>query len=149
MPHADAALMLNLSGDAHALLINFEGELTSQFGDDQTLALRLRIPLFVGTFTPQGEQALRRFRKTLPSDLRGFLTDYESGLEQRTVDDPRYEFRLRAAIELAPKDLDPIAVQFTRYDDMTEGRGKPLRNWGAEGRSSSGTDCSPCLDVGC
>jgi hypothetical protein len=30
--HADAALMLNLSGHSHALLMNFEEELTSQFG---------------------------------------------------------------------------------------------------------------------
>lgn len=52
--HADAALMVTLSGHAHALLLNYEQELTSQFGDDQSLALRLRIPLFVGTFSPQG-----------------------------------------------------------------------------------------------
>lgn len=78
--HADAALMITLSGHAHALLLNYEQELTSQFGADQSLALRLRIPLFVGTFSSQGERALRQLRKTLPPDLRGFLTDYESGL---------------------------------------------------------------------
>jgi hypothetical protein len=71
--NADQALMLTLSGHAHALLVNYETELTSQFGDDRSLALRLRIPLFVGTFTTEGEQALRRFRKRLPTNLRGFL----------------------------------------------------------------------------
>jgi hypothetical protein len=81
------------------------------------LALRLRIPLFVGTVSPQGEQALRRFRKTLPPDLHGFLTEYESGLDEDVMRDHRYEFRLRAAVELAPRDPEAIAVQFTHYDD--------------------------------
>lgn len=118
--HADEALMLNLAGHAHALLVNYESELTEQFGEQRSLALRLRIPIFVGTFTPEGEQALRSFRKTLPADLRGFVTDYESGLDEAVVNDSRYEFRLRAMVELAPKDPDAIAMQFTRYEDMTE-----------------------------
>ncbi|ALG86720.1 hypothetical protein ACH46_08350 [Gordonia phthalatica] len=118
--HADEALMLNLAGHAHALLVNYETELTNQFGDTQSLALRLRLPIFVGTFTSQGEQALRRFRKTLPADLRSFVTDYESGLDEEVIGDSRYEFRLRAMVELAPKDPDAVAMQFTRYEDMTE-----------------------------
>lgn len=132
--HADAALMVTLSGHAHALLLNYEQELTSQIGDDQSLALRLRIPLFVGTFSPQGEQALRRLRKTLPPDLRGFLTDYESGLDESVVADPRYEFRLRATVELAPKDPDAVAVQFTRYDDMTEAERTAVEEMGRKGQ---------------
>ena len=132
--HADAALMVTLSGHAHALLLNYEQELTSEFGDDQSLALRLRIPLFVGTFSPQGEQALRRLRKTLPPDLRGFLTDYESGLDESVAADPRYEFRLRATVELAPKDPDAVAVQFTRYDDMTEAERAAVEEMGRKGQ---------------
>ncbi|WP_299520550.1 DUF3644 domain-containing protein [uncultured Serinicoccus sp.] len=118
--HADEALMLNLAGHAHALLVNYESELTDQFGEHRSLALRLRLPIFVGTFTAQGEQALRSFRRTLPADLRGFVTDYESGLDDSVVNDSRYEFRLRAMVELAPKDPDAVAIQFTRYEDMTE-----------------------------
>lgn len=118
--HADGALMLNLAGHAHALLVNYEAELTEQFGEQRSLALRLRLPIFVGTFTPQGEQALRSFRRTLPTGLRGFLTDYEAGLDDSVVNDSRYEFRLRAMVELAPKDPDAVAMQFTRYEDMTD-----------------------------
>lgn len=132
--HADSALMLNLSGHSHALLINYEQELTSEFGDDQSLALRLRIPLFVGTFSPQGEQALRRFRKTLPSEIRGFLTEYESGLQDAVISDSRYEFRLRATVELAPKDPDAVAVQFTHYDDMTEDERNAVEEMGRKGQ---------------
>lgn len=134
--HADAdqALMLNLSGHSHALLINFEEELTNQFGDDHSLALRLRIPLFVGTFSAQGEQALRRFRKTLPQDLHGFLTEYESGLEESTTNDSRFEFRLRATVELAPKDPDAVAIQFTRYEDMTDNERSAVEEMGRKGQ---------------
>ncbi len=132
--HADEALMLNLAGHAHALLVNFENELTSQFGDDSSLALRLRLPIFVGTFSPQGEQALRRFRKTLPKDLRAFLTEYESGLEESVINDARYEFRLRATVELAPKDPDAVAVQFTHYSDMTEAEREAVEEMGRRGQ---------------
>ncbi|WP_151525892.1 DUF3644 domain-containing protein [Serinicoccus kebangsaanensis] len=132
--HADAALMIVLSGHAHALLLNYEQELTSQFGDNHSLALRLRIPLFVGTFSPQGEQALRRLRKSLPNDLHGFVTDYESGLADDVVTDARYEFRLRATVELAPKDPDAVAVQFTRYDDMTEAERAAVEEMGRKGQ---------------
>lgn len=118
--NADEALMLNLAGHAHALLVNYESELTGQFGEQQSLAVRLRLPIFVGTFSSQGEQALRSFRKTLPADLRGFVTDYESGLDDSIVNDSKFEFRLRAMVELAPKDPDAIAMQFTRYEDMTD-----------------------------
>lgn len=132
--HADEALMLNLSGHAHALLLNFDSEMTAQFGSDQSLAVRLRIPLFVGTFSPEGEQALRRFRKTLPKDLQGFLTDYEAGLDAGVAADPRYEFRLRAAVELAPKDPDAVAVQFTHYNDMTEEERAAVEEMGRKGQ---------------
>ncbi len=132
--HADAALLVTLSGHAHALLLNYEHELTSQFGDDQSLALRLRIPLFVGTFSSQGEQVLRRLRKTLPPDLHGFLTKYESGLEESVTADPRYEFRLRAAVELAPKDPDAVAIQFTHYDNMSEDERAAVEEMGRKGQ---------------
>lgn len=132
--HADDALMLNLAGHAHALLVNFETEMTSQFGDDQSLALRLRLPIFVGTFSPQGEQALRRYRKTLPADLRAFLTEYEAGLDESVINDPRFEFRLRATVELAPKDPEAVAVQFTHYSDMTETEKQAVEEMGRRGQ---------------
>lgn len=132
--NADDALTLNLSGHTHALLVNYETELTDQFGDDHSLALRLRIPIFVGTFTPQGEQALRDFRKTLPADVRSFVTEYESGLDSSVVNDSRYEFRLRATVELAPKDPDALAIQYTRYEDMTEEEQAVVEELGKRGQ---------------
>lgn len=108
--------------------------MTAQFGDNQSLALRLRLPIFVGTFATQGEQALRRFRKTLPADLRSFVTDYESGFDDAVTTDPRYEFRLRAMVELAPKDPDAIAMQFTHYSDITDDERAAVEELGRRGQ---------------
>lgn len=47
------------------------------------------------------------------------MTDYESGLDEDVVNDQRYEFRLRAAVELAPKNPNAIAMQFMHYSDLT------------------------------
>ena len=132
--HADAALMLNLAGHSHALLINYESEVTSEFGEQHSLALRLRIPLFVGTFTPEGERALRQFRKTLPADLQGFLADYFTDLDDVVTGDPRFELRLRATIELAAKDPDAVAIQFTHLNDMTEQEKVAVEQMGRKGQ---------------
>lgn len=117
---ADAPLLLAVAGHAHALLVNYEEELTTLFGPEWSLATRLRFPVFVGTFTPGGEQALRRLRKTLPREMQNFLTDYYAGLDEATANDPRFEFRLRATLELSPKDPDATAIQFTNLADMTD-----------------------------
>lgn len=48
------------------------------------------------------------------------MTDYEAGLDESVINNPKYEFRLRAMVELAAKDPEAIAMQFTNYDDMTD-----------------------------
>lgn len=132
--HADEALMLNLAGHSHALLLNYESEMTSEFGDNHSMALRLRIPLFVGTFSPQGERALRQSRRALPSDLQGFLSDYYADLGDAVTDDPRFEFRLRVTIELAPKDPESVAIQFTHLNDMTDEEKAVVEEIGRKGQ---------------
>ncbi len=131
---SDESLMLNLSGHSHALLLNYEEELTHQFGHHASLATQLRLPIFVGTFTPDGEAALRRYRKSLSPDVRAFLTEYESGLPSETSSDPRYEFRLRATIELAPKDPDAISIQFTHSSDLSAEDRDVVERLGKEAR---------------
>ncbi|WP_370940466.1 DUF3644 domain-containing protein [Amycolatopsis sp. cg13] len=114
------ALAVSVSGQSQALLLNYEQELTGQFGTGSSLATRLRFPVFVGSFTDEGERTLRRLRSRLPAPLRTFIADYDAGLDASVTQDPRYDFRLRVLQELAPKDPDALAVQFTRYDDLTE-----------------------------
>ncbi|WP_027587434.1 hypothetical protein [Acidipropionibacterium thoenii] len=63
---------------------------------------------------------LRPVCRTLLSGIRGFLINYESGLDRSVATESEYEFRLCATVELAPKGPDAVAVQFTCYDDMPD-----------------------------
>lgn len=113
------ALNVALGGHAQALLLNFEEHLIEKFGVDQSLATQLRFPVFIGSFTDEGLSTLQRLRRSLPASLRTFISEYYSGLTPETEVDRRFEFRLRVMNELAPKDPDALAIQYTRYDDMT------------------------------
>jgi hypothetical protein len=127
------ALTAAVGGQAQALLLNYEGEITDQFGIDFSLATRLCFPVFIGSFTDEGERTLRRLRSQLPAALRTFIADYQSGLDDAVAKDPRYEFRLRVLQELAPKDPDALAVQYTRYDDLTDEQRATIEAIGKKG----------------
>jgi hypothetical protein len=127
------ALTAAVGGQAQALLLNYEEELTGQFGADSSLATRLRFPVFIGSFTDEGERTLRRLRSQLPAALRTFISEYDAGLDEAITRDPRYEFRLRVLQELAPKDPDAIAVQYTRFDDLNEEQRAAIEAIGKKG----------------
>lgn len=131
--NSDLALGTVLGGQAQALLLNYEEELVQQFGEIASLATHLRFPVFIGSFTDQGERTLRRLRTTLPAPLRRFIAEYESGLPPTVADHPRYELRLRVVNELAPKDPDALAIQYTRYDDMTDDQKAAVEQLGRKG----------------
>lgn len=127
------ALAAAVGGRAQALLLNYEAELTSQFGVASSLATRLRFPVFVGSFTAQGEKALIQLRKSLPASLRTFIAEYHANLDAAVTEDPRYELRLRVLQELAPKDPDALAIQYTRYDDLTAAERQAAETLGRKG----------------
>jgi hypothetical protein len=129
----DVALTAALGGHAQALLLNYEQEAVAQFGTSASLATRLRFPVFVGSFTDAGETTLRQLRKSLPVPLRRFIAEYEAGLPSHVVEDQRYELRLRVVNELAPRDPDALAIQFTRYDDLSETEKQTIEQLGRKG----------------
>lgn len=51
-----------------------------------------------------------------------------------TCDDPRFEFRLRATVELAPKDPEAVAIQFTHINDMTDAEKEAVEQMGRKGQ---------------
>lgn len=129
-----AALSAVVSGQAQALLLNYETELTDQFGIVSSLATRLRFPVFIGSFTEEGERALLALRKRLPASLRTFISDYHANLDPVVSGDPRYELRLRVLQELAPKDPDALAIQYTKYDDLTDEERAAVERLGRKGQ---------------
>ena len=127
------ALAAAASGQAQALLLNYEQELIDQFGTAASLATKLRFPVFIGSFTDEGEKALVRIRERLPASVRTFIADYNAGLDPDVSADPRYELRLRVFQELAKQDTDALAVQFTRYDDLTPQQREVVEQLGRKG----------------
>lgn len=142
------AMSLTFGGHAQAMLLNFEAELSGQFGAEASLATRLRFPVFVGSFTADGEQALRRLRAALPASLRTFAASFTSGLDPSVSNDSRFEFRLRLIPELAPRDPDALALQFSRLDDMTEEQKKAVVALGRSGAVITREQSRPVANAG-
>lgn len=132
--HTDRQLSEAVSGHAQALLVNFENELTTTFGSDQSLALILRFPVFVGSFTTEGEKALVELRERLPDSLKRFIANYHSGLPDSTSTDARFELRLSVVLQAA-KSADALAIQFTRWDDMSDEEKAAAELLGRRGRT--------------
>jgi hypothetical protein len=106
--------------------VNYESELTSQFGAEASLAHRLRFPVFVGSFTEEGEAVLRQMRASLPAGLHRFLTRYHEELDPRVRDDSRFEFRLRLMQVTAGRGGDALPLDFVRLSDMSDEQCKAL-----------------------
>lgn len=128
-----SSLSVALSGHAQAMLLNYEDELTTEFGSSTSLANRLQFPIFVGSFTDAGVKTLQRLRRQLPSALRNYIADYTSGLSTEVERDPRFEFRLRVVNELAPKDPEALPLQFTKYHELSTGERAAIEDMGRKG----------------
>lgn len=123
-------LTLAVGGRSQALLLNFEEELTSQFGVRHSLATKLGFPVFIGSFTGEGQQALERLHAKLPKELKRFIAQSADSLPDEVRDDEKYDMRLRVFLELAKTPADGLAIQFVRAADMTEEHTALLRDTG-------------------
>jgi hypothetical protein len=118
--HTEASFSIAFAGQSQALLVNFEDELVTTFGSKYSLATILRFPLFVGSFTDAGKEALLRLRDTLPPELKLFVTEFETALPEGVADDSRFELRLQVVLQQVQREDGGMAIQFTRWDDMSE-----------------------------
>lgn len=115
----DAALFAAIADKSQAMLLNFEEELTSQFGSQESLAEQLRFPVFIGTFTEPAEDALRRLNQALPTSLKKFLADHDTGIDDSVLADSRYSLRLKVQLQPAQRGEPDIALSFVRADELT------------------------------
>lgn len=121
------------SGYAQALLLNFEDELTNEFGERFSLGGHLRFPIFVGSTTPLGQARLRDLRGKLPRDARDFIAKFESDLDPAIAADPRYEFRVNVVQKLGPKSEADASLEFVREADLTPEQRAALLELGKSG----------------
>lgn len=113
-------LALAVGGRSQALLLNFEEELTTQFGVQFSLATKLRFPVFIGSFTTEGQLALERLHSKLPDELKRFIVRSTRDLADDVRDDDKYDMRLRVFMELVKNPASGLPIQFVRAADMTE-----------------------------
>ncbi|MCX6953058.1 MAG: DUF3644 domain-containing protein [Verrucomicrobia bacterium] len=116
---SDEALLTIVSGECHSMLLNYEEFITSFGGSENSLGKNLHFPVFIGGFTDQGKQDLLRMTKSLPADLRTFLTEYDAGLDDTVSRDPRYCMRLTIILESGNRKGD-LSLQFVNDKDLTD-----------------------------
>lgn len=121
------------AGYAQASLLNYEHELTSTFGDAHSLADSLRVPLFIGTFTAQGAERLRKAKRSLPMDVRHLLAAAEDDVDTGVLEDLRYEFRVHLVPMTGPKTEADLSLTFVREEDLTDEERTVLTTLGRAG----------------
>lgn len=109
----DEALGTVIGGECHSLLLNYEAELTQFAGVDHSLATVLNFPVFIGGFTDEGKASLVKMTKSLPAELRTFLAEYRSSLDETIAKDPKYALKLTVVLEKTNRNGD-LALNF--YD---------------------------------
>jgi hypothetical protein len=121
------------SGYAQALLINFEHELTNEFGPTYSLGEDLRVPIFVGSLTALGQARMEGLRDALPKPLRDFIAHFESEIPDDVLQDQRYEFRMTLVPKLGPKETTDKAITFVRESDLSDEERDTLMRIGTTG----------------
>jgi hypothetical protein len=70
----------------------------------------LRFPVFVGTFTTEGTEALLKLRDRLPANLKRFIAECHNGLSSEVAAEARFELRLRVVLEQVQRGGDVPAI---------------------------------------
>ena len=104
------------AGYLQAMLMNYEEELTSTFGAEHSVADKLRFPVYIATFTPDGVDRMMRAQESLPKELAKLLADAR---EDPAAADQRFEFRLHLVPKQGPPDAD-ASLTFLREEELSD-----------------------------
>lgn len=126
------ALTTVISGQCHALLLNYEDALVAVGGVDDSLATVLRFPVFIGGFTDHGKDSIVKLTNSLPPDLRTFLAEYDKTLDDALSRDPGYCLRLSVVLEKGNRKGD-LSLQFINMDDLDESAQSSIEDAAAKG----------------
>lgn len=114
----ESALKEIAGGRAHALVINYEHRLTEVFGEQHSLARRLRFPLFLESLkAPEHAQAVTS--TSAMKAARTMLTTFDAGLDESVLDDNRYDYRIRLVPTTSSKMDADAAYEFVNLDAAT------------------------------
>lgn len=113
--HDVAALV---AGKSQALLLNYERTVVDEFGHDESLADRLRLPLIVSTITDDAVEGLKAVRRRVPKSVLEYVQDFDAALDPELNADQRYDFRIYLVPQTGPKTDADVAMSFVRLDDL-------------------------------
>ena len=120
------AVLAETAAEAHAYVINFETELVSRFGESETLATELKLPLFVQSLAPARYHEQRALRRALPSSASNFISEFRTHVSSEVADDERFAYRLLLVPMKGPKTEADVALNFVRQEDLTDAERKKL-----------------------
>jgi hypothetical protein len=115
-----AGLMVVATGFTQALIINYEEEIVSQFGELCSIASEVHLPISLSTFSRDGLARLIAAQQALPGRLRDWIVDYRSGMDDEVLNDRRFEFRVEIIQKRAPAHEADLAVSFVREEELTQ-----------------------------
>lgn len=116
----EPGLRIMTVGFAQSLILNYEEELVTQFGNDWSVADVVHMPVALSTYTREGVAAMERAQRSVPKRVRDFFVDYRDQLSPEVRDDRRFEFRIEIIQKRAAKSEADLAISFVREDELDE-----------------------------
>lgn len=115
------ALDVAVTGEAQAMLLNFEELLVAQFGEEAALGDRLAVPLQLSGFRNDGAlRSLRKAQAQLPTDVTEFLARHRADLDDEILESPRYCLQIFFVPVTANRERSADAVvSFIPPDNVT------------------------------
>lgn len=129
----ERALQIAIGGRAHALVINYDGERVHIFGPNFSIGDQLRFPISVHAITDVGNEELRKLVKTVPKRTSAFIAHFDAELDKATLEDPRFDYRIRLVPMIGPKSDADLALDFVNLDKLHEDDRERLVKAGREG----------------
>lgn len=120
------SILVVTAAESHACIINFEAELTRRFGASETLGNELKFPVFVQSLSPSRYEEQRNLRRSLPSGVSNFISEFQNQLPEEVRRDEKYAYRLLLLPMKGPKTEADMALNFVRQDDLSEEQLKDL-----------------------
>lgn len=145
----ERALQVATGGRAHALVINYDAERVRIFGPGFSIGDQLRFPVSVHAITAAGSDELRLLAKSVPKRTSAFLAQFDAGLDKATLEDPRFDYRVRLVPMLGPKSAADLALDFVNLDKLGEDDRERLVKAGRQGSVITKTKHVDVLRLGC
>jgi hypothetical protein len=113
----------------------------------RSLADELRFPLFVESITaPERKDTIKAARAASRADRP---RQVRCRLDPVVLDDQRYDFRVRLVPMLGPKSAADAAIEFVKFDDLTDDERKVMTEAGRSGRVITKVKTVPVSAAGC